>query len=608
MMGRSPCFLLVVVLTVACARSRPTPASIASPTSSPTPSALPSSPPEAARTGDAPPTSPTLPVGPHPPNASSCAAEPLRQSGRIHYVCDCQPGAAPGCTPGSDDNDGRSSRRPLRSYPKAAATFAELAAGDTVAFCRGGRWQVTHGAEWSNRGCRKNKTCDIRDYPPPWGKGNEAKPSLWIDGGREGSSLISFMHEPQHYEGYRVLNLDLHGSPSDTGIFFYNETTNVDLCNLDADGFGISVQVAGSDKPEYGVCSNIVLRQSVITNNSNIAYLGVCDNCSVEDNIFDNNGVSDVFTHSVYFASHVFKVDGQFVVHTTQGMRLSRNAIHHSRKLCRGAPVVVHGRQQDVIMEDNLVDAVQATDACWGLGVGCGGYGYGCWFRNVIIRNNVVKNLGNVGSDDSNCNGCTIENNLFLMNRDGTAISVGSGQARPAGDPDYTQWDGSPDQSAQAVVIRNNTIYFGTAATAATGVTLESGIAHVIENNAIAFAGPSGKRSEHTCYRLPVAPRSDDPLGLSLVSADYNLCSVSDDDWVAYQHQGRVLALAAWQETGFDRHSRQAEPRFRNPPTDFVPAPGSPLIGAGKLADGPQRDLAGKPRPDKPAIGALEPL
>jgi hypothetical protein len=528
----------------------------------------------------------------------TCALEPLRTSGRIHFVCDCQAGADKKCVPGSDSNNGLAPSTPLRSFPKAADAFATMNAGDTVAFCRGGRWNLAGGAGWANRHCRKGNTCDVRDYRPPWGTGGEAKPSIWLDGGDAGSTLMSFIHPAEHFEGYRVLNLDLHGARADVAIFFFNETTDVDLCNLSTDGFGISVQIAGGDSPSFGICSKVVLRQSHITNNANIAYLAVCDDCSVEDNVFDNNGARDVLTHTIYFASQVFRVNGRPVVHTSHGMRLSHNEIHYSSQPCLGAPVVVHGRHEDTVIENNLIEAARAGEQCWGPGVGCGGYLYGCWFRNAIIRGNVFKNLGNVASDNSNCVGCTIENNLFLMNRDGTAISLGGNRPRPAGDPSYSQSDGQLDEPTSSAVIRNNTFYFGDTVTSAAAITAFSGTGHVIENNAIAFG--TGKTSHNACYRL-----AGDANKL-LAGADHNVCNLPAGGVWIDQPPDQELSLARWQALGFDKHSRQSDPLFSNPPASFLPAPGSPLIGGAERSNCPKDDLVHKPRDLQPDIGAYE--
>lgn len=524
-----------------------------------------------------------------------CASEPLRSTGQVHFVCDCQEGAALGCVPGRDSHTGATPDSPLQSYAKAADVFASLQPGDTIAFCRGGRWNVTDGAGWANPRCRREETCDVRDYAPPWG--SLQLPSFWFAGKSPGATLMTFIHPPAHFEGYRVFNLDLHGGSDDVALFFFNETTDVDLCNLKSDGFGITVQISGGDSPRFGVSSDIVLRNSHITNNANIAYLGVCDYCSVEDNFFDNNGARDIFTHTIYFASQAYRVDGRSVVHASLGMRLARNEIHHTRQRCMGAPVVVHGRHQDVVIEDNVIDAAEAADQCWGPGVGCGGYGYGCSFRNTLIRNNVMRGLGNVGSDDSNCTGCTIENNLFVMNRNGTGISVGGKGPRPDGDPGYAQSDGAFDEPSDFAVIRNNTFYFEEAVTSAAAITVFSGKGHVIENNAIAFAAKDPRDS--ACYRLAV------PAPAGLAGADFNLCTLSGDRWVGVP-PGHGISLADWQNLGFDRHSRQAAPMFTSPPGSFVPAASSPLLDAADPSNSPRLDITRRPRDARPDIGAYE--
>jgi hypothetical protein len=530
--------------------------------------------------------------------SQSCASEPLRSTGQIHYVCDCQSGADGKCTAGSDNNNGLSPSSPLQSFSKAASTFRSMKAGETMALCRGGRWNVKTGAGFANSACQKASTCDLRDYAPPWGDGSESLPSVWLDGGSAGATLMTFLHAAQHFEGFRVLNLDLHGSGTDNGIFFYNETTDVDLCNLTMDGFAISVQMGGGDSPTFGLQSNIVLRSSRITNNTNIAYLASCDHCAIEDSYFDNDGARSATTHSIYFASQSYKVNGQFVVHAPQGMRLSRSEIHYSTQQCRGAPVVVHGRHQDVVIENNIIDAASAADGCWGPGVGCGAYPYGCWFRNVSIRGNTFRNLGNVASDNSQCTGCTIENNLFVMNRGGTGVSLGNTPSRPTGDSTYTEWDGSPDDPTSNVTVRNNTFYIQDAASASYAISIYSGTGHVIENNAIAFAG--GKVATSACYRLPSNPTA------TVAAADYNLCNLpAGGGWAAYAPKYGT-PLADWQAAGFEKHALQTDPLLSNPPQSFVPAAGSPLIDAADASACPKDDLTGKLRDPKPDIGAFE--
>jgi hypothetical protein len=525
----------------------------------------------------------------------------LRATGQIHYVCDCQTGAASTCVPGNDSNTGTTPSAPLQSFAKAASVFSGMNAGDTVALCRGGRWNITSGAGFANANCSKSNTCDLRDYRAPSANGSEGLPSIWISGGSNGGTILTFSHLPAHHEGLRVLNLDLHGTTTDTAFFFWNETTNVDLCDLSMDGFNISVNMSGGDSPTYGIPSNIVLRGSRITNNSNIGYIAVCDHCSVEDNYFDNNGVVNPTTHAVYFASTVWTVNGQTVVHTTTGMHLSRNEIHNSAIQCNGAPVVVHGRHQDALIENNIIDAANASDGCWGPGVGCGGYPYGCWFRNTIIRGNTFKNLGNTGSADNNCVGCLIENNFFIMSRSGNGINLGGEKPRAVGDSTYSRYDGQPDDPTNNNIVRNNTIYFASSAASGAGIAVSSGTGHTIENNAIYYAATTVGPSDNLCYSLPANPTS------AVALVDYNVCKIpTGAHWTMSPPDYTGMSLSAWQSaSGFDKHSKMTDPMF-GAPDSCKPTSGSPLVNAGDATDSPSVDLNGKVRDALPDIGAFE--
>jgi hypothetical protein len=547
-------------------------------------------------------TSPDLSTQPRPdalPPSGICASEPLRTTGTVHYVCDCQTGASSNCVPGNDSNAGTSSA-PWQSFSKAAGTFAKMPAGDTVALCRGGLW-IANGGGFANANCQRDNTCDFRDYSPPWGDGSEPLPSIWIDGGSNGRTLMTFSHVSEHQEGFRVFNLDLHGTLTDTAIFFWNETTDVDLCNLSMDGFNISVNMSGGDQPDFGTPANIVLRSSHITNNSNIGYIAVCDNCAIEDSYFDNNGVRNATTHSVYFASQEWTVNGTNVVHETTGMRFSRNQIHHSTVQCKGAPLVVHGRHKNVVIENNTVDAVSSTDACWGPGVGCGAYAYGCWFRNTVIRGNTIKGLGNTGSENDNCTGCLIENNLVVIDKSGNGITLGGEKPRASGDSGYSRSDGQLDDPTNNTVVRNNTIYFTETATSGKGISVSSGTGHTLENNAIYFVATKAGTSDNLCYGLPSSPAS------AMISVDYNICEIPSNAHWASAPGSSAMTLAAWQAlSGLDNHSKLTDPMFSNPPTDFTPAAGSPLLNAGDPANSPSTDLNGKLRDSQPDIGAIE--
>ena len=82
--------------------------------------------------------------------AKQCADEPLRTTGTIHYLCDCGAGADANCIAGADTGPGTTPAEPWRTYQKARATFPTIAAGDTIAFCKGGSFAAPAGEAWVN--------------------------------------------------------------------------------------------------------------------------------------------------------------------------------------------------------------------------------------------------------------------------------------------------------------------------------------------------------------------------------------------------------------------------------------------------------------------------
>ena len=75
--------------------------------------------------------------------AAACANEAFPTTGTIHYVCDCGAGADSNCVVGSDSAAGTSPSAPWRTYSKGVNAISSMAAGDTVAFCKGGSFAVT---------------------------------------------------------------------------------------------------------------------------------------------------------------------------------------------------------------------------------------------------------------------------------------------------------------------------------------------------------------------------------------------------------------------------------------------------------------------------------
>jgi hypothetical protein len=523
--------------------------------------------------------------------AQQCAAEPIKTTGTVYYVCDCGPGADPNCAPG-DDSKARTSRSsPWRTYQKARSTFARIGAGDTIAFCRGGRFDASAGGSWVNQRCRAGNPCVVRDYSPPWGTGTKAAPKLVSSG----QNLLDLANpgNANHEEGYRFLNLELDGSGSGWGVFAYNDVDDVTLCNMVIDGFDIGVHVAGSNPPNPGSDGRnerITLRGSRIVNNASMGFLGACDGCVVESNSFDNNGnPGTIFHHSIYLSG---MRDGNGATYPVTGMRASNNELRHSvhsNGRCVGTALVAHGQHQELVIENNLIveDVGTADHGCWGIGVVTGRYPDPEFFRNVVIRGNRVVNVGNVAIGVSACQRCTIENNVVVQGQpfSGNAIVAPATDRR------------SVDDMLNAVTIRNNTVYYPSGISG-TAITLGAeGSGHIVASNAVVSAGGT---DGFKCFNLGLAPAS--------YYSDHNLCWFppgSRGEWGA-----GYSTLAKWQSaSSLDPASRNADPKLTNPAAPdyyFIPVSSSPLVGAGDPRQSSAIDLLGKPRASAPDIGAFQ--
>ncbi len=504
----------------------------------------------------------------------------------IHYVCDCQPGAADGCVAGDDAARGTVDA-PWRTVEQARRTFQSATAGSTIAFCRGGSFDA-NGGTWVNEnktnGCTASEPCVVRDY----GAGDAGRPVLTVSSGH-GIDLENG-GSAEHEEGYVFLNLDVRstsGGSSGDGVFVYNDVDDVLVCNSSFDGFQVGFYLAGSNEPAAGSDgknSRIELRSSSITNSGSQGILGSCDDCVVAYNTFENNGYAAAsverapLNHNVYLSAHTL----------VRGMKVIDNQLYRSTNVdgaCRATSLVAHGLFDDLVIEGNVIreDVGAVAAGCWGLSVDPG-YGDELEaFTNVKIRRNTVVNTGNVAIGTSSCDGCTIENNLVIQEQpfDTTLIAVPV-RAR-----------GQEDQPTSNVTVRNNTLVDLSSASI-TGVALGGeGTGHASSGNAI-FGNGGGTLS---CFAYGLG---DSSYGVR----DDNLCFVASGTlrWAG------GAALAAFQSvSGADGNSVSLDPRFVSTaePFDFHPLGDSPLID-GASAKSPADDLEGKARDARPDIGALE--
>jgi hypothetical protein len=525
-------------------------------------------------------------VGSRLPGCPAAAALPAG-GGRTYHVCDCAAGADSDCRAGDDAADGLGPERAWRSFEKARAQFASLAAGETIAFCRGGVFTPGSSRGWVNTSCRADRRCIVRDYVPGWGSGDEKRP-LWMVSPSGAALALEDGGNSTHDEGYVFANLELRGSGSGRGIFIYNDVDDVLLEGLVVTGFDIGVQAAGSNAPEPGSDgrnARIVLRNSRLADNPGQGYLGGSDASVIECNRFENNGSSTaVLSHNLYLAAE-----------EVRGFAIRNNELYRSTIVggkCRGVSLVVHGQIEDLDIDGNLVreDVGAADPECWGIAID-GGYASAERFTRVNVRGNRVLNVGNVGIGLGSCVDCLVENNVVVHEQPFEVIAVAVPDRRREG----------ADATLGNVTVRNNSVFMSAGSGGGVGIALSGeGTGHAVVSNAIFYAG---NRPVWSCFDLSLPAAA-----YRLV--DHNVCAAGAGAGAgagAVWTRGRG-DLAAWRRaSGFDAHSVAADPRFSmpaGPAHDLMPAPGSPAIGAGHPSASASKDIEGRPRPRGPAAGA----
>ncbi len=480
----------------------------------------------------------------------TCPEYPINDAqGAVYYVCDCDNSADSDCQPGDDDNDGLSVDSPFKSFEKARTQFGTIAAGDMVAFCRGGSFSIDEYGEtrWVNSNCSAENPCIVRDYEPDWGSGDEGKPIITAI---EGSDAIRFDDSgtPEHEEGYVFLNLELRGSGSGSAFTFYNDIDNVVICNTTIDFFGLGVHVGGAnaldpDNTDPRIDQkndNISLLKSTIINNSGQGFLGGCDNCTLEGNYFENNGYGEaIYNHNIYLSGSSDDV--------ANNMRVVGNELYRSSFIdyeCKGVSLVVHGQVDGLLIENNIIreDINGAGGGCWGIAVDTG-YSSAEEFRKVEIRGNAIVNLGGLSIGLNACQDCVIEDNLIVNEQDDYHVGIAVTDRERAAD----------DLAMERITVRNNSVYIGEDAFG-TGIRLQGeGTGHISTYNDVFYAG-SGSFS---CYSYGLPSESYNEV-------NNNTCYSPNTAVVTWEAtSGNDLLI--WQESSsLDTGSYIADPDFQS--------------------------------------------
>ena len=532
----------------------------------------------------------------------ACANMPLRSTGTIYYFCDCQAGAQGGCVPGNDANAGTSSSAPKRRWYAATVRFNSMNAGDTIALCKGGAWNlnVAHtgcgssdpgatndtGNALANASCgsgapyteaqlkdpANTTTCDIRDYTPSWGGTN--KPLV----ATTASSQIIIGRAVNTLNGVRILNLDFRGSGtgpagSDNG----QQALYQGSCNQAFDNYWlIGNNTFRNFSRAFHLAENHSFSTYVFTwgnrflLNTNDAILGGPGSYSkIDANYFDNNGGPNRI-HTVYMGSYPeFETVNASVVNNE-----FRRTQVSTVGACASPILQTHDRYDNLNIENNVIDGgTNPTGACWGMALNAAGSNPTA-LRNTTIRRNWVNASGALISFGQG-NYSFIEDNVLID----TSATTAKASILIPGDSADRQSDIDVNGATTNNTIRNNTIYQSGAAGGgiyAMHLLLSVGSGNVIANNSVWMGGGG------TCFG-------------------------TDAGTYAFVGNNACYGGAAWGTTYDATAHVTSDPMFISPPTDFTPAAGSPLIGAGSAAYAPPTDFTLMTRPVPPSIGAYEP-
>ncbi len=510
-------------------------------------------------------------------------AEP---KGVVHYVCDCGAGAAADCVAGNDMNNGASASTPWRTFEKARNGFNAMAAGETVAFCRGGSFTTGAGDRWSNASCRANNRCIVRDYKPTWSSASLGAPIInTASTGARGVFSLDNSDKPLHEEGYVFANLSIRGAGEGSGIFFYNDIDDVLVCSSSFDRLGSGIQTGGSN-PGTGDRrqARIVVIGNRFTNNSGFGFLGGCDDCVVQDNYFEGNGSRQTFDHNLYLHN-----DGNLGT-PFKNMRVIGNELYRSTIVdgtCQGVSLVVHGMYDNLVIEDNYIheDLGKVSGECWGISVDAA-ESEAEGFRNVTIRGNRIENVGGLFIGLHACENCTVEDNIIINMQPGSDAFGIIAPSRSLS---------AQDLAMSAITVRNNSIYFG--AGIGKGIVVGGeGTKHVIASNAIHYAG----KGEFACFGFDL-PKD------SYMAIDNNLCFSPN---TTARWEDKAGSLATWKAaSGRDQRSAARDPGFASLVAPFDLAAASvtaAMVDQGHATQSSPISIDGKERTAPPDIGAYE--
>ncbi len=358
------------------------------------------------------------------------ACADLAASGGVLHFSDCQAGAAAGCVAGSNSNPGTAAA-PKRDL--SDIDLSTLSGGTTLLFKRGGAWRGGFG-QINNPYTSPDKPLTIDAY------GDGPLPEF-----RTSRTGIEFGRYKDTLDdgGYVIRNIKLTG-PAEvehySGIWLRDSVNGVVIEGVDISGFGIGIHFAGGPP---GI-RNIKVLKSRIHRNIAQGLHGKASNAEYRGNLIEENNATTGGSnrnHGIYLSG------GNNVIIADNVLR---NNSRDNAGVCRGGNVTFHGQMTGLLIENNLIE--QERGDCYGFSITAGYFpDQGSeYFRNTVVRNNTVVNVGGCSFCISSAPGIVIENNRMINTQGGSPPLVWIPANGGGSDPG--------DAGHEGAIVRNNVI------------------------------------------------------------------------------------------------------------------------------------------------------
>jgi len=441
----------------------------------------------------------------------------------------------------------------------AQERFKSMRAGDAIRLCRGGSFRADGlNADWDNRRCQADNRCRIEAYTPPEGSAELPPPLVQ----RKTGTMFGFgQRRSSPTRGVDILQVDFiceDCGEQTQGIRIGIGAGDMTFDQIKLDGFRANVLIRSKGATQ----SNITLSNSRILNGGAQGVIGGGPNLRIVNNYFENNGgLGHMFDHSIYINGDTSETGPKIPYNMLiRGNELYKTSLVEGA--CSGSTIVGHGYLNGVIIEDNFIheDSGTARGPCFGIDLTPAYKGIET-IENIIIRRNLISNVGRTAIWIGVSRNVLIENNVIVDN------SLRAGRINIY----LEDFDEKGRPKNEDVTIRNNSAFIADSPRARF-IQLDKGAQRVVIANNVAHLGNAQDRGY--CFALEAS---------SIAQMDNNLCQLTGtakDHWIS-----SAGTLAKWQaQTGFDQNSLNGlNPQFKDPSAlNLSPAsPESPLVGAG---------------------------